>query len=113
MTRRLAVVRRACRGRWLALALLILLAGTSEPAQSQPAAGAAQTCRIGINVEELYDLDVERDTFGAVLWLWSLCPSAQPAPLATIALPTGNNLDLGELRGGPAGAAGYYQYQRV
>jgi hypothetical protein len=98
----------------MALALLILLAGGGEAARSQPAAsGAPATCRIGINIEELYDLDVERDTFGAVLWLWSLCPTAQPALLETIAMPTGSNLDLGEMRGNPAGEAGYYQYRRV
>jgi hypothetical protein len=71
------------------------------------------TCRVGINIEELYDLDLANDTFGAVLWLWSLCPSAQLAPLETIALPTGTSLDLGELRGRPIGAEGYYQYRRV
>jgi hypothetical protein len=96
----------------MALALLILLAGGSVRAQSQPA-GDPETCRVGINIEELYDLDLANDTFGAVLWLWSLCPSAQPAPLETIALPTGNSLDLGELRGRPAGDAGYYQYRRI
>jgi hypothetical protein len=98
----------------MALALLILLAGGGEAARSQPAGGGAPaTCRIGINIEELYDLDLAADTFGAVLWLWSLCPSAQPAPLETIALPTGSSLDLGELRGSPAGEAGHYQYRRV
>jgi hypothetical protein len=100
--------------RWIALALLILLAATGGPAQSQPAGGAAPaTCRIGINIEELYDLDLAGDTFGAVLWLWSLCPSAQPAPLETIALPTATSLNLGELRGRPVGDAGYYQYRRI
>ena len=94
--------------------MLLILAGGAEPARSQPAAGGApETCRVGINIEELYDLDLARDTFGAVLWLWSLCPSLQSAPLETIALPSGSNLDRGELRGGPAGAAGYYAYRRV
>ena len=83
------------------------------PAQSQPAGEGPQTCRIGVNVEELYDLDMAGDTFGAVLWLWSLCPAEEPAPLETIALPTGTNLAHGELRGSPAGEAGHYQYRRV
>jgi hypothetical protein len=93
----------------MVLALLILVGGAASA--SQPASAPA-TCRVGINIEEIYDLDLARDTFGAVLWLWSLCPSPQSAPLKTIALPTGNNLDLGELRGSPAGA-GYYEYRRV
>jgi hypothetical protein len=45
-------------------------------------------CRIGVNVEQLYDLDMARDTFGAILWIWSVCPSADLAPLGTIAFPT-------------------------
>jgi hypothetical protein len=97
----------------MAIALLILLA-SGEPAPGQPAtSGGPEACRVGVNIEELYDLDVETDTFGAVLWLWSLCPSAQAAPLETIALPTGDDLDVGELRSSPAGDAGYYQYQRI
>jgi hypothetical protein len=111
---RATLVKRSHRRWCMALALLILLAGGGEAAHSQPAGGGApQTCRIGVNIEELYDLDLAGDTFGAVLWLWSLCPSAQPAPLETIALPTGTSLDLGELRGRPAGDAGYYQYRRI
>lgn len=97
----------------MALALLILLAAGSEPARSQPASGGPVICRVGVNIEELYDLDLAGDTFGAVLWLWSLCPSAQPAPLETISLPTGSALDLGELRGDPVGEAEYYQYRRI
>jgi hypothetical protein len=96
----------------IALALLILLIGAGEPARGQPA-GAPQTCRIGVNIEELYDLDLAGDTFGAVLWLWSLCPSAQSAPLATIALPSGSNLDLGDLHSSWVEQAGYYQYRRI
>jgi hypothetical protein len=100
--------------RCIAAALLMLLAGGIEQAWSQPAReGAPETCRVGINIEELYDLDLARDTFGAVLWLWSLCPSAQSAPLATIALPSGSNLDLGELHSSWVEQAGYYQYRRI
>jgi hypothetical protein len=102
--------RRCC----LALALLILLAGGGEAARSQPASGAAPvTCRVGINIEELYDLNLANDTFGAVLWLWSLCPAPQPAPLETIALPTGSSVQLGELHGSQVGDDGYYQYRRI
>ena len=100
--------------RYVAVVLLILLADAVEPVRSQPASGnAPATCRVGISIEELYDLDLVGDTFGAVLWLWSLCPSARFAPLETIALPSGSDLDFGELRGSPAGEAGYYQYRRV
>jgi hypothetical protein len=35
------------------------------------------------------------------------------APLETIALPSGSNLQLGEVRSSPVGDAGYYEYRRV
>jgi hypothetical protein len=103
------------RGCWcISLALLLLLAGGGEAARSQPASDAAPvTCRVGINIEELYDLNLANDTFGAVLWLWSLCPGPQPAPLETIALPTGSSVQLGEVHGSQVGDAGYYQYRRI
>jgi hypothetical protein len=41
-----------------------------------------------VNVEDLYDLDMARDTFGAVLWVWSRCPSAELKPLETIEFAT-------------------------
>jgi hypothetical protein len=102
------------RRRWcISLALLILLAGGGEAARSQPASGTGPaTCRVGINIEELYDLNLANDTFGAVLWLWSLCPGPQPAPLETIALPTGSAVQLGDLHGSQVGD-GYYQYRRI
>jgi hypothetical protein len=107
-------MRRTPTCRPLALALLLLLGAAVEQAKGQPAGGGApQTCRIGVNIEELYDLDLAADTFGAVLWLWSLCPAPQPAPLETIALPTGSSLQLGDVRGSQVGDAGYYQYRRV
>jgi hypothetical protein len=97
----------------MALALLTLLTAAVEPARSQPAGDASETCRVGINIEELYDLDLANDTFGTVLWLWALCPSARSAPLETIALPTGSNLDLGDVHGRWVGDAGFYQYRRI
>jgi hypothetical protein len=111
---RQAFVMRTRRPKCIALTLLVLLAGGGEAARSQPASGGAPaTCRVGVNIEELYDLDLAADSFGAVLWVWSLCPAAQPAPLETIALPTATSLDLGELRGRPVDNTGYYQYRRI
>jgi hypothetical protein len=107
-------MRRTCTCRFLALALLLLLAAGGEPAQSQPAGGGApQTCRIGVNIEELYDLNLAQDTFGAVLWIWSLCPAPRPAPLETIALPTGSSLQFGEVHSSQVGDGRYYQYRRI
>jgi hypothetical protein len=71
-------------------------------------------CRIGVNIEDLYDFDPARETFGAVLWLWSLCPAADPAPLETIVFRTAlPGLQLGDVRGTPVGDGGLYQYRRV
>lgn len=74
----------------LALALLVALPFRPAPAQAAPV-----VCKAGINVEDLYDLDMARDTFGAILWVWTLCPPADLTPLANVAFPTASSLNLG------------------
>jgi hypothetical protein len=95
--------------------LLALFAVTAAPASGQPTAGAGPTvCRIGLSIEDLYDFDPARETFGGILWLWSLCPSADPAPLETIVLRTAlPGLQLGDVRSTPVGDGRLYQYRRV
>ncbi|HEX5079139.1 MAG TPA: hypothetical protein VFV80_08305 [Geminicoccaceae bacterium] len=107
----LAVVLRL--GGRAAVLLLTLLAAGAAAAQDASSAGMSETCRVGVNVEELYDLNLAQDSFGAVLWLWSLCPSARSAPLDTIAFPTGSALQLGEVRSSRLDDGRYYQYRRV
>jgi hypothetical protein len=97
------------------LLLLFLAVLPLRPAygQATPAAMPA-TCRIGINVEELYDLDMARDTFGAILWVWSVCPSADLAPLGTIAFPTASgSLNLSPIEVVPLASGGQYASRRV
>lgn len=78
------------------------------------AGGGPEVCRIGVSIEDLYDFDLARETFGAVVWLWSLCPSAQRTPLESIALRTAlPGLQLGELRSTVVGDVGLYQYRRI
>jgi hypothetical protein len=104
------------------LLLIFILAMLLRPAFGQAQSAAAGTgsdtgtvvCRIGVNVEDLYDLDMARDSFGAILWIWSLCPSADRAPLATITFPTAS----GELSQSPIevvdlASGGQYASRRV
>jgi hypothetical protein len=96
-------------GRLAGLVLLLAAAWPGTPAHAAPA-----VCRMGVNVEDLYDLDLARDTFGAILWIWSICPSAEVAPLGTIAFPTastGLSLTPIEVRGLADG--GQYASRRV
>ena len=39
---------------------------------------------LGVSVEDLYDIDTAADTFGALLWVWTLCPTAELDPLADV-----------------------------
>ncbi len=96
--------------------LLLLLAVLSiRPAEAQEVpAETPEACRIGMNVEDLYDLDMARDTFGAVLWIWSVCPSADLAPLGTIAFPTASSsLDLSPIEVVDLASGGQYASRRV
>ena len=97
------------------LLALVAVAVAAGRAAGQPAPAAdPKVCRVGVNIEDLYDFDLPSETFGAVLWIWSVCPSAEIAPLETITFGTGTpGLQLGELRGAPTGGARHYQYRRV
>ena len=98
------------------LAALLLLAAillSTAPGYGQETAGQPTTCRIGVNIEDIYDIDIARDTFGAALWLWTLCPTDGVDPLATVAFPTATSVNLGELASVPTGGAGYYRYLRL
>ena len=71
--------------------LAVLLIGLCEARSARAGDSGAVSplvCRIGVNVEDLYDLDMARDSFGAILWIWTLCPSAEVDPLATLAFAT-------------------------
>ena len=115
--------RRACRPerdgalmRAIApLFLLVLMVLPPRPASGQVTpAGAPAVCRIGVNVEDLYDLDMARDTFGAILWIWSVCPSADLAPLGTIAFPTASTgLNLSPIEVETLASGGQYASRRV
>lgn len=90
MRRRSLPAENAARGvlvRLLLSAWIVLSAFCCVP----PSAAAPTVCRIGVNVEDLYDFDMARETFGAVLWIWSLCPSAELSPLGTITFPSASS----------------------
>ena len=97
----------------MALALLLLVAFSSRQASAQ-AQPTPAVCRIGVNVEDLYDLDMARDTFGAILWIWSVCPSPDFAPLGTIAFPTASaSLSLSPIETVDLASGGQYASRRV
>jgi hypothetical protein len=57
--------------------------GAATPAASE-ATGSPATCRIGISLTSLHDLNVETETFEAEFWIWSLCPDDSYHPLRTM-----------------------------
>ena len=99
----------ACRV--LALLLLALPAMASRPALGQD---APAVCRLGVDIEDLYDLDMAKDTFGAILWIWSVCPSKDLAPLGAIAFPTASNsLNISPIEVEDLPSGGQYASRRV
>ena len=96
-----------------AVAALALLLVAAMPAAAQPAE-APVVCRIGVDVEDLYDLDMARDTFGAILWIWSVCPSADVAPLPGMVFPSASaGLNLGPVETVDVPSGGQYAARRV
>jgi hypothetical protein len=97
------------------LVLLVLPIMMLRPAYSEdPISGTPTVCRIGVNIEDLYDLDMAGDTFGAILWVWSVCPSAELKPLETIVFPTARvGLNLDQIKTEDVSSGLNYAYRRV
>lgn len=92
--------------------LALLLALLAAPVLAQTPAPA--TCTIGASVESLHNLDMAGDTFGADLWLWTLCPASLPrTPLDTVAFPTAAQLARGPLETTDLGDGRTYASQRL
>jgi len=80
-------VARTLRLAALAVLAVLLLA---SPAAAQPRSGPVR-CRIGAYLTALHDFNFATHTFAADLWLWSVCPAASPAPLATLEFVNANS----------------------
>jgi len=102
------ISRHAARPPLLAFLALILglLAG--------PAAASPVVCTIGVSVESLHDLDMAGDSFGADLWLWTLCPASLPrAPLEKIEFPTAGQISRDPIEQTDLGDGRTYASQRL
>ncbi|MCZ0963759.1 hypothetical protein [Paracoccus benzoatiresistens] len=98
---------------WLLLVALAALSPGSANAQGTTE-GTPAVCRIGVNIEDLYDLDMAADTFGAILWIWSLCPTPDLRPLERMAFPTADSgPDLGDVETIDTGTSQFYASRRV
>ena len=102
-------------GTWPAIAAVLLIVLTAllgaSPARAQDKAPAV--CKMGVSIEDLYDLDMVKDTFGAAMWLWSRCPSPDLKPLDTIEFANATGLDLGDVTASPAAPGEYYEARYV
>jgi hypothetical protein len=74
--------QRACRR--AAQAACLCAALLQAPAAGAATPAAPRSCDVGAYLISLYDFDMTRGSFGADLWFWSTCPSADLHPLDTI-----------------------------
>lgn len=88
------------RGALVLVCLFGLLTVTSLAASPATAAQAAATppvaaplpgtsgtpvrCQVGVAMVRIRNLNINADTFDAVFWIWSVCPTGEIAPLKTI-----------------------------
>ncbi len=95
--------------------LVLLAAATLRPAWAQEASpGGAEVCRLGVSIEDIYTLDVVRDTVGATLWVWTLCPTPEMSPLESVVFRTAETgLQLGPVEVTPLAEGGVYASRRV
>ena len=82
----------------LSISIAIMLAALCWLSMAPPAraqSGAAPTeCRVGAYVTALHDFDPEAGTFGAVLWLWSVCPTPDRRPLETMEFVNADDVEV-------------------
>ena len=86
----------------LAAATILALLGAlpnAPPTLAQSDAAPA-TCRVGLYLRALHSFDPTADTFGADLWLWSVCPTPDHQPLQTMEFVNSDDvavlLDVGD-----------------
>jgi hypothetical protein len=68
--------------------LAVLCPLPNAPATLAQSDEAPATCRVGLYLRALHAFDPGADTFGADLWLWSVCPSVGQQPLQTMEFVT-------------------------
>jgi hypothetical protein len=87
------------------IGVLVALAWLGISWLTSPAMAAAATagpavvsgdCRLGMYVRNIYDLDFTAQTFGADLWLWSVCPATAEEPLKKTQFPDAEKVDVGD-----------------
>jgi hypothetical protein len=66
--------------------------GPSAAPAGPPVPGGPVTCKVGFYVEALHDSNVTAGTFGADLWMWSVCPSPQIKPLDSVEFTNANTV---------------------
>ena len=106
-------------GRWslarLAAALVLCVAvlaglGTREGRAQD---GQPVTCRLGANVEAIYDIDIANERFGAEFWLWTLCPNGAVDPLQSVTFPSATRIAPSPIASVPTGDERVYRYRRI
>lgn len=66
--------------------------GDSSPDVTTPASSPTK-CSVGFYVVALHDSNLTARTFGADLWVWSVCPNANLKPLTTMEFVNANKTD--------------------
>jgi hypothetical protein len=94
----------------LLAAFLSLFLSVSVRAQEK--SGPA-ICKIGTEIESVFDLDAVQNTFGSTMWLWAICPSGSSA-LETTDFPTATqDLVISPLISTRLEDGQIYEYRRI
>lgn len=82
--------------------------GSAQPApENQP-----RTCRVGAYLIGLYGFELAEKSFGADMWLWSTCPSADLEPLKVMSIVNGQDVTT-SLYATYKRQKGYWSYIKV
>jgi hypothetical protein len=85
------------------LAFSALTSAEHHPARAQDG-DSPQSCKMGVYLTSLHDLDITAKTFAADMWIWSNCPTEELTPLQSMEFVNANQyeakLDYSEVKNG-------------
>lgn len=117
--------RRACAVVFVVIWITVVggtLLGGAAQGQATPVAEAGSpaadgsaapaTCRVGLALESVHNIDLDNGTTAADFWIWSVCPDDRFEPLTTMQFVNANSVDMNIEEGAVVDGV-FWNYARV
>ncbi len=86
--------------------------GTEADLPAPNGSPAPSTCRVGLALESLHNINLNNGTIDADFWIWSVCPDDRFTPLTTMEFLNANSANM-SMEGGTVVDGLFWNYARV